>query len=155
MTLRLLLATAALSISVSATAHDHLADSIVIGPSFARASLPGQSSGAAYLSLENKSSDEDTLISITSSAAKNVEIHTMSMHDNVMRMRQVSRIDLPAGATVTMQPGKGYHLMLTGLKSPLKPGDKLPLVLRFQHAGTVETSIPIEGGPTGIPMNMH
>jgi periplasmic copper chaperone A len=155
MNFRSLVVVAALSISTIAAAREPHRESIVVGPSFARASLPGQNSGAAYLSLENKSANADALLSVTTPLASDVEIHTMAMQDNVMRMRQVPRIDLPAGAKVSMQPGKGYHLMLTGLKAPLKAGDTLPLVLRFQQAGTVEVSLPVEGSAPGMPMNMH
>ena len=155
MNLRSFFVIVALSISVSAFAHDHQNNGIAVGPSFARASLPGQNNGAAYLSLQNKSADADTLVSVTSPAATDVELHTMSMQNGVMRMRQVSSIELAPGATVDMQPGKGYHLMLTGLKMPLKPGDKLPLRLQFKHAGTIDMSVPVEDGMAGMPMKQR
>jgi copper(I)-binding protein len=155
MSLRSFFVIAALSISASAFAHDHQTDRIVVGPSFARASLPGQNNGAAYLSLQNKSAATDTLVAVSSPAAKDVELHAMSMQDNVMRMRQVSSIELAPGASVTMQPGQGYHLMLMGLKTPLRAGDKLPLRLQFQHAGTIEMSIPVEDSMAGMPMKQH
>lgn len=155
MHLRSFFAITALSLAASSLAHAHPTERIAIGPSFARASLPGQNTGAAYLSLQNKSSGADALVAVSSPAAKDVEMHAMSMQDNVMRMRQVPSIELAPGATVAMQPGKGYHLMLMGLKAPLKAGDKLPLRLQFQHAGTIETSIPVEDGMAGMPMKQH
>jgi hypothetical protein len=144
MNLRSLFVIAVLSISTCAGAKDGQAGGLLIGPSFARASMPGQGSGAIYLSLENKSGAEDALVAATTPAAKEVEMHEMSMEGDVMRMRQVQRIVLAPGTQLTMQPGKGYHLMLTGLKAPLKSGDKVPLTLRFQRAGIVQTSISVE-----------
>lgn len=64
--------------------------------------------------------------------------------DNVMRMREVSSIELKPQEKIVMQPGDGYHIMLLGLKAPLKAGDKLPLTLTFKKAGKVETSISVE-----------
>jgi copper(I)-binding protein len=155
MNLRSFFVIAVLSLAAGSFAHAHQPEHIVVGPSFARASLPGQNNGAAYLSLKNTSSDTDALIAVTSPAAANVELHAMAMQDKVMRMREVSSIELAPGATVAMQPGKGYHLMLTGLKAPLKAGDKLPLRLQFKHAGTIEMAIPVQDSMAGMQMKPH
>jgi copper(I)-binding protein len=155
MNLRSLFVIAALSLAASSFARAHQPERIVIGPSFARASLPGQNNGAAYLSLQNTSRDADTLVAVTSPAATSVELHAMAMQDNVMRMREVSSIELAPGATIAMQPGKGYHLMLTGLKAPLKAGDKLPLRLQFKHAGTIEMEIPVRDSMAAMQMKPH
>lgn len=136
----------ALLISAAAIAHDYNIGNIYIDHPYARATVPGQPSGAAYLTLENKGSHADALISVTSPIAQSVEIHTMSMSGNVMRMREVDSIELKPKEKVVMLPGDGYHLMLTGLKAPLKAGDKLPLILTFKKAGKVETSIRVEDG---------
>lgn len=139
----------ALLISSTAIAHDYHAGDVHIGHPYARASVPGQTSGAAYLTLENKGKQSDTLIAAQSPAAKSVEIHTMSMTaDNVMRMREVSSIELKPNEKIIMLPGDGYHIMLIGLKAPLKTGDKLPLVLTFKKAGKVDVSIWVEDAKT-------
>ncbi|MNR80677.1 hypothetical protein D3C72_114030 [compost metagenome] len=137
-------ATIALLISTSAIAH---AGDIVVDHPYARATVAGQTSGGAYLTLENKGNSADTLVSASSPAARSVEIHTMSMTaDNVMRMREVGSLDIKAKEKITMQPGNGYHIMLIGLKAPLKAGDKLPLTLTFKQAGKIETAIVVEDG---------
>ncbi len=126
-------------------AHEYRAGDIQIDHPYARATMPGQTSGGAYLTLENKGKQGDALISAQSPAAQSVEIHTMSMTaDNVMRMREVNSIELKPQEKIVMQPGNGYHIMLLGLKAPLKAGDKLPLTLTFKKAGKVETSISVE-----------
>ena len=67
----------------------------------------------------------------------------MTNDGGVMRMRQLPKVDLPAGQTVKLEPN-GVHLMLVDLKQPLKPGDKLPLVLSVQSSGMSLTTLKIE-----------
>jgi copper(I)-binding protein len=67
----------------------------------------------------------------------------MAMEGNVMKMRQIDRLALPAGKTVQLSPG-GYHLMLLGLKAPLKAGDSFPLTLKFEKAGEVTVKVRVE-----------
>lgn len=133
----------ALAVSVSAYAHEYDLGSLHIGHPYARATVPGQPSGGAFLSIENKGKEADKLIGVSSPAAKNAEIHTMSMDGNVMKMREVGEIELAPASTVNMTPGNGYHIMLIGLTQPLKAGDKFPLTLTFQKAGKVEVSVHV------------
>lgn len=135
--------------------HAQTAQGIVVDQAYARATVPGQSSGGAYLTLQNKGKQADALLSAQSSAAQSVELHTMKMEGDVMRMREVSRIDIAAGQTVTMEPGKGYHIMLMGLKAPLKAGDKIPLTLQFEKAGKQETSLEVKDGKAANDDNKH
>jgi copper(I)-binding protein len=136
-----------LCISASSMAHDYRGGDISVSHPYARATVAGQTSGGAYLTLENKGNSADTLVSASSPAANSVEIHTMSMTaDNVMRMREVGSLDIKAKEKITMQPGDGYHIMLIGLKAPLTAGDKLPLTLTFKKAGKIEAAIVIEEG---------
>jgi copper(I)-binding protein len=133
-----------LFINSVAIADDYHVGDVYINHPYARASVPGQISGAAYLTLENKGDRADTLISVQSPAVKAVEIHTMSMTDNVMRMREVTHIELKPKEKLSMLPGSSYHIMLIGLTAPLKVGDKFPLILSFKKAGKIETSIVVE-----------
>jgi copper(I)-binding protein len=76
----------------------------------------------------------------------------MAMDGDVMTMREVDAVDLGAGQTVEFKPG-GFHLMLMGLKAPLKLGDKFPMTLRFEKAGSVEVMVHVENiaAPSGAP----
>ncbi len=74
------------------------------------------------------------LTAVASPAAASAELHSMSVEEGVMRMRPVARIELPPGKAVKLAPG-GLHIMLIGVKQPLKPGDKVPLTLTVQRAG--------------------
>lgn len=132
-----------------AHAHDYQLKDLHIGHPYARATAPHQPAAGAYLSVENKGKDADKLVSASSPVAKSVEIHTMSMQDNVMKMREVPGIELQPGAKIAMKPGEGYHLMLIGLKQPLKAGDSFPLTLSFEKAGKTEVSVTVQEGPGG------
>jgi copper(I)-binding protein len=134
---------AALLFSISSYAQEFQVGDIRIERPYVRATMPGQTSAGAYLTLENKGKNSDTLISVASPAAKSVEIHTMSMEGNVMKMREVSGIELKPAAKVEMKPGHGFHIMLTGIKEQLKPGDKIPLTLTFEKSGKTEVSASV------------
>ena len=108
---------------------------------WARPTVEGQMAGGAFLKIQNVGG-ADRLLSASSSAAGMVQLHTMSMEGDVMKMREVEAIDLPAGKTVELRPG-GLHLMLMGLKSPLKEGSKVPLTLKFEKAGEVKVEVPV------------
>ncbi len=104
---------------------------------------PGHSDiGAVFLTVTSPTADR--LIAATTPAAGRAELHVHRMEDGVMKMRQVDGIDLPASKKVTLAP-HGYHVMLFGLKAPLKSGDRLPLTLSFAHAAPLTVSVPVIG----------
>ena len=121
-TLQLLLATSLLS-TLNA-----MADVTVID-AWVRANVPGQSVGAAYMTLN--SPQDSTLVYIESAAAGTVEIHSMSMNNNVMKMRKLEELPLKAGMAEKLAPG-GFHLMLFDLAKPLKAGEKVNFTLCFK-----------------------
>ena len=153
MTLNHFLVGALLTASVCAHARDFKLGAIAIGHPYARATVPGQPTGGGFLKLENKG-DTDRLLSASASVSGSVELHTMSMDGDVMRMRQLDAIDLPAGKTVELKPG-GLHIMFMGLKAPLKAGDSFPLKLKFEKAGEVTVEVKVEApGKEGMPKDM-
>ena len=151
----LVLATALVTASALTQAHQFKLGSITIGHPYARSTVPGQPAGGGFLKLDNQGGD-DKLLAATSPVSKAVELHTMSMDGDVMRMRQVDAIDLPAGKTVELKPG-GLHMMFVGLKAPLKAGDKFPLVLKFEKAGEVTVEVHVETPKAGdaAPAHQH
>lgn len=94
-----------------------------------RATVVQQKSTGAF--MEISSTRATRLLSVASPVAQQVEIHEMKMDGDVMRMAAVSGLDLPAGVSVALRPG-GLHLMMTGLKSPLRAGAEVPLTLVLQ-----------------------
>ena len=101
-------------------------EKVIAANAWVRPTVPGQEVTGAFMTLQSKAHAK--LIKVESPAAEIVEMHSMSMHNNVMEMRQVDRIDLPAGETVKLAPG-GFHIMLINVKKPLKRGDTVPLKL--------------------------
>jgi copper(I)-binding protein len=74
----------------------------------------------------------------------------------VMRMREVDGIALAPKAKVQMRPGAGMHLMLIGLKEPLKEGASFPMTLQFERAGKVEVKVIVQTPkPRNAPQEMH
>lgn len=134
-------ATVALA-ALTAVAHSYKLGEIDIGHPYARPTREGQSVAGGYLKLTNKGV-ADRLVSARSLAADAAELHSMTMDGDVMKMRQVDAIELATGQTVELKPG-GYHLMLMGLKAPLKAGDQIPLTLKFEKAGEVVVTLKVE-----------
>ncbi|HEY4075209.1 MAG TPA: copper chaperone PCu(A)C [Herbaspirillum sp.] len=127
-----------------AIARDYTVGNITISHPYARATVPGQPTGGAYFSVENKGKETDTLKSISSDIAKSTELHAMTMDGNVMKMREVGAVDIKASEKIVMHPGDGYHIMLVGLTKPLKNGDQFPMTLTFAKAGKVVINVDVE-----------
>ena len=115
---------------------------------WARATVPGASVGGGYLVIRNKGVAGDRLVGATSPVSALVEIHEMAMEKDVMRMREVKGVDVPAKKAVEFKPG-GYHLMFMELKAPLKAGDKVPVTLRFEKAGELKAEFAVEAMGAG------
>ena len=98
---------------------------------WARASVPGQSVGAAYMTFI--SADDSTFVRAETPIASSVEIHSMTMDNGVMKMRMLPEFPLKAGKEEKLAPG-GFHLMLFDLKKQLKAGEQLELKLTFRDA---------------------
>jgi copper(I)-binding protein len=103
---------------------------VEITNAWVRANAPGQSVGAAYMTL--KSSQDSTFVFAETPAAGSVKIHSMSMDNGVMKMRMLEELPLKAGKAEKLAPG-GFHLMLLDLKKPLKAGEKVTLILYFKN----------------------
>jgi hypothetical protein len=105
---------------------------------------PGMATtGAIYLTITNTGTTPDTLEGMASTpAADHAELHEMKMDNGVMEMRPVPELAIAPGQTVMLEPS-GYHLMLTGLKAPLKEGATVPLTLTFAHAGPQQVTASI------------
>jgi copper(I)-binding protein len=124
-------------------AHVYTLKNLTIDHPSARATPPGSRTGGAYFTVENSGRDNDRLVGVSSPAAANAEMHTMTMDGNVMRMRATRALDVPAGGKLTLSPG-GFHVMLLDLKQPLVAGDNVPLRLTFEKAGTIDVSVEVE-----------
>ena len=128
------------SFATTAHAHDFRAGQLVIDHPYATPSLAGTPNGAAYLrGIRNRGTAPDRLVAASTPVAERVELHEITTEGDVMRMREVPAIDLPAGQEVQLRHGQRYHLMLINLRQPLKVGDRFDLTLKFEKAG--ETTV--------------
>jgi copper(I)-binding protein len=134
-----LLAAIALTLgAILASTPGVLASDVMVKEAFARASaVPTAKAGTVYMTLTNNSSKVDYLLSVTTAASDTAQLHESVAKDGVATMQPVEALEIPAGGTVELRPG-GTHIMLTGLKAPLKKGDMIMLELKFEQAGTVE-----------------
>lgn len=138
--------------SVHAQAHDARVGALHILHPAAPASLPGQLSGVIYLGIDNEGTTADRLLSLSSPAAANVALHTMTMDGNTMKMREADVLSLPPGAAIRMGAGQPSHLMLSGLRQPLKAGQTIALTMVFERAGPLTVVVNVE--PNGTSHSM-
>ncbi|MBR0680799.1 copper chaperone PCu(A)C [Roseomonas eburnea] len=128
--------------TLPALAHDYTAGDIAIGNPWTRAAS-ANGNGAGFMTLRNRGTQPDRLLSAASPAARVVELHTHVREGDVMRMRPVADIPVPAGGMAELRPG-GLHVMLIGLTAPLQQGARVPLTLRFERAGDVQVELTVE-----------
>lgn len=156
---RLFLAGAALLVAAavagfnapSALARDYKLGGLSIAHPWARASAGPARNGAAFLAIEN-AGGADRLIAISGEVCERAELHTHMMEGEIMKMRRVQSVEVPAKGSAALQPG-GFHIMLVGLKHPLQEGERFPLTLTFETAGEITVEFAVEGvgsmGPQG------
>lgn len=118
------------------------AEKVMVSDAYVRAVPPGQPNSASFMVLSNHSSEDLVLVGAESDVAKAVELHSHTMKDGMMRMRQVEKIDLPAGETVQLQPG-GLHVMVIGLQQKLVPGEKIDMALVFSDGSKLDLKVPV------------
>ena len=116
---------------------------------WARATSASQKTGVAYFTIANPGAD-DTLTAAATPMADSAELHETSAAGGVTRMRPVSSVKVPHGRLVTFGPG-GLHVMLIGLKQPLKQGDSFPLTLTFAKAGDVVVNVAVQSAGAMSP----
>jgi copper(I)-binding protein len=133
------LALAAANVAAAAT--------IEVKDAWIRTPPPGAPTAAGYVTVTNHAISSDRFTGAYSGAAATVALHQMSMTGGVMRMRPVTGgLPVGASATVTLSPNS-YHLMLTGLKAPLKAGQHVKIVLQFQRAGNIAADFVVRDAP--------
>ena len=127
------------------------AQTVEVKNAWARATVQGQKGTGAFMTLTAK--DGAKLVSASSPVAGVTEVHEMKMEGNVMKMSAVPAIDLPAGKSVSLQPG-GYHVMLMDLKAPLAKDSSVSLTLKFKDSKGVvsqqELKLPVKEMTHGL-----
>jgi len=154
-TRRLLILAAAVSLAAPAFARDAVTEAgalRVVNP-WTRAAGQGMQ-GAGFFIIRNTAAEPDRLVSATSPAAGRMELHTHIRDGDVMRMRPVNDIPVPANGEVTLQPG-GLHLMLIGLTRPMEVGQTIPVTLNFERAGEVTIQVSVQAAGARQPAHRH
>jgi hypothetical protein len=130
---------------------------LVIDSPTAPPTAPGQPHGAVFINeIRNSGKTADQLIGARSAVSKTMEVHRMSMDNNIMKMREIPSIPVPANGKVSMQRGNpdGYHLMLMHLAKPLNDGDKFSVTLIFKNAGEQNVTVEVKK-PQGMGHGGH
>lgn len=122
-----------------------------------RATVGPQKTTGAFLQIETK--NEVNLVKVETKAAGMVEIHEMQMDGGVMKMREVEKVNCPAGKVTELSPG-GFHIMLMNLKKQAKEGDQIPLILSFEDRQGKKQIVSVNAIVKGMannssPMSMH
>jgi hypothetical protein len=128
---------------------------IQIENAWSRAAMAGRT-GVVYLTITDTGAP-DSLTAASSPVASKADLHESFTDNGVAKMRDVTALPVQPGKPLTLAPD-GYHIMLTGLKQPLKQGDTFPLTLSFAKAGPVTTTVTVQkpGGGMSMPgMPMH
>ncbi|MBI1777758.1 MAG: copper chaperone PCu(A)C [Proteobacteria bacterium] len=120
-----------------------------IEAAWARATIGRSQLSVAYMTIVSPLADR--LVAVATPVAQaQLHAHTM-LGDGTMQMRPVDAIQLKPGEPIVLKPNGSYHLMLTGLKQPLKEGDSFPMTLTFEHAGTREVLVKVENARAMAP----
>ena len=141
---RFFLAAAVSVLALPAMAHDYKIGSIEITTPWTRATPPSARTGGGFMTITNKGTVADRLVSARSNASDKVEVHEMQMDGNVMRMRELAKgLEIPPGATVMLKPGS-YHIMFMELKAPFAKDAKVPMTLVFEKAGSIDIQLDVQ-----------
>ena len=117
----------AAAVFASAAAHAQVA----VSDPWVRTTVAQQKTTAAYMTITSLKGGK--LVDASSPVAASAEVHEMKMEGDVMRMRPIDALPLPAGKPVELKTGT-YHMMLMGLKAPVKAGDVVPIKLVIEDS---------------------
>jgi periplasmic copper chaperone A len=117
-------------------AKNHAIGELTISNTWARPTPPGLTVSAFYFVIESRSNQADRLIGHSSTFASRVDLHETRIEGGMARMRPVKALTIPAKGRVKAEPG-GLHMMLIGLTRPLTAGQRIPITLKFERAGTI------------------
>ena len=131
----------ALLLVVVGCGQEHTGAPLVVRDAWIR-EPPPRSPAAGYLVIENRGGEPVALVALATEAAEQTEIHIMEHKDDRMTMRQVEKLQVPAGEEVALKPG-GAHLMLMELRRPLRDGDEVELLLRFSNGTERLIQVPV------------
>ncbi len=131
-----------LALGVEVHAQTSAPGGVVIEQPWARATPGGAKTGAAYMTVKNNGASPDRLVSATTSVADKVQFHEERGEKGVSRMQEVASVNVEPGVQIVFKPG-GMHMMMVGLKQPLKEGQTFQMTLQFEKAGSIAVAVPV------------
>ncbi|MBW2473124.1 MAG: copper chaperone PCu(A)C [Deltaproteobacteria bacterium] len=130
------------------------AQGITVQDAWIRGIPPSATTTAAFMTIHNAGSDDAILKSADCEVAETVQIHNMEQVGEIMKMKEVSELRIPANGQAILAP-KGYHIMLIGLVRPIKEGESIPLSLNFTDRPTVVVDAVVKKWGSMPPMSHH
>lgn len=140
-----------------ANAHEYKVGELQIAHPWSQELPPNAPTVAAYFVIHNTGKTADTLLSVDTPIAGAAELHEHVMQNDLMKMQQVPKVEIPAGGTVTFAP-MAYHVMLLELKdrSLLSDGKRFPLTMHFEKSGDVTVDVAVQKtAPDGTQAHVH
>jgi len=131
-------------INLPGQAQTPVASSVAVERPWARATPAGAKTGAAYMTVTNKGQSTERLLGATTPVADKVQIYRATEEDGIARMRELGAIEIAPAEKLILKPGD-IHMMMIGLKEPLKEGQTFPLTLEFENAGKIDVLVSIAG----------
>ena len=131
-------------ISFTLNAHDYYLGQLTIDHPYIEKPMPGMETASGYLVLKNKGNKSDFLVSIETLFSEKIELHKMSMVDDVMKMKKIDGgLEIPPGKEIVLKPG-GYHIMFKKLNKNLILGEKLKAILKFKNTGKIIVNFEVQ-----------
>ncbi len=124
---------------------------INIEDAYARATPPKVTTSLIFAEITNSSKEDRFIVSAHSQAAGKVELHDVITDGEVMKMRQIKQIKIPAMQTTKLKPG-GLHIMLLNLKQPLKENNNIAVTLTFANGEQKTLTVPVKKVMAGMKM---
>ncbi|HUC63984.1 MAG TPA: copper chaperone PCu(A)C [Stellaceae bacterium] len=151
--MRILALASALCLAVLSSAYAQASSPIEVSHAWARATAASAANGAVYLKVMNHGTADDRLTGASTTVAAKAELHITLNDNGVMKMRPMADVPVKAGGSAEFKPD-GMHIMLLGLKHPLKAGEHFPLTLTFEKAGAVKTMVIVQKAGAAAPGSM-
>jgi copper(I)-binding protein len=130
------------------------ADNVMVHNAWVRSAPPNAKVLAAYMKIINKSDEQRVLKAVSSSLFGKVQMHKTEMQDGMMKMVHQKQLHIPAGGSLTLEPG-GYHLMLMNPKSVPQVGEQVDLELKFDNGLNLNVNAPVREAKGGDMMGGH
>ncbi len=127
------------------------AASVTVEDAYVRSMPPTQTVTGAFMVFKNTTGSDRAVVSAESDVSDKVELHTHLHEDGVMKMRQVEKIDVPAGGETVLKPG-GLHVMLIGLKQPLNLGQMVDIKFNIDDGTSMQIQAEVKTVMGGMKM---